>query len=253
MSTKKEKKEDAKKVEVVWYKTWWGVLIVIFLILPFFLIWQVWAKTNWSKGAKIGTTIAIALFYILFWSGAGSDTDSKKTKTADSKTQITQTATPEPTPMSEEEKKKREEAEQARQKAADERKNFDDKKGNNAEAASTAEGMLTIMKDIGGVEGVDMYVRLDAPTSAEEDYKNGGDLGEYRKKVTSSNLMVVISSLTWTYTPESTQKDLVAGWVNALKTIYSESFPHVTVNNGTRTVAEGSWSVWNGEASVKLK
>jgi ABC-type transport system involved in cytochrome bd biosynthesis fused ATPase/permease subunit len=85
-SKKEEKKDDKKKDEKVtkpvWYKTWWGVLIVIFLILPFFLIWQVWAKTDWSKGAKIAVTAVIAVLYIIFLSSTGSDTNTQTAKTS---------------------------------------------------------------------------------------------------------------------------------------------------------------------------
>lgn len=98
MTTKKnEQNKDMKVVKEqtgnkgVWYKTWWGVLIVIFLILPYFLIWEVWAKTKWSKGAKIAVTATIAVLYILFWTSTGSDGNSK-TKTA-SKVATSQTST----------------------------------------------------------------------------------------------------------------------------------------------------------------
>lgn len=74
MSEKKVEKEKS-----VWYKTWWGVLIVIFLILPFFLIWQIWAKTKWNKGIKIALTIVIALFYIGIVSIGGTDTSTTNT------------------------------------------------------------------------------------------------------------------------------------------------------------------------------
>ena len=85
---KEVKKEEGEKI--VWYKKWWGVLIVIFLILPYFLIWQIWAKTKWSMLAKILLTAGIVGFYILIFSGAGGS--STPSKTADSKT-VTATAT----------------------------------------------------------------------------------------------------------------------------------------------------------------
>jgi len=111
--TKEEKKE-----KIVWYKTWWGVLIVIFLILPFFLIWQVWAKTKWSKGAKIAVTAGIVLFYAIFFA-AGDDSNST-TKTTDNK--IVSTAEPTKTLSAEEEASAKKKAEEEKIKKDTEEK-----------------------------------------------------------------------------------------------------------------------------------
>ena len=40
-----------------WYKKPWGIVVAI-LLLPFFIIWYAWAKSKWSKGIKIGVTVA---------------------------------------------------------------------------------------------------------------------------------------------------------------------------------------------------
>jgi len=80
MTTETKATEEKK---AIWYKTWWGVLIVIFLILPFFLIWQIWAKTKWGNIAKVIVTLLIIGFYTMFLAAANSDTPAK---TADEKT-----------------------------------------------------------------------------------------------------------------------------------------------------------------------
>jgi hypothetical protein len=152
-------------------------------------------------------------------------------------------------------KKQEEEAREQEEKnrLIEERKNFDEKHGNNFEASDMAKGLITIMKEVGGVENVDMYLRLDASDEAEKDFAEGGDLKTYRNNVRMANLMVVIDNMAWSYSSESTKKDLVATWVNSLKTIYPEAGPFVTVNNGVRNVAEGSWSAWNNDAKIELK
>jgi len=47
-----------------WYKTWWGIPIIV-ILLPFFLIWYIWAKTNWDKNVKIVVTIIIFLIFVI--------------------------------------------------------------------------------------------------------------------------------------------------------------------------------------------
>ena len=98
--SKLEKKDDE-----IWYKKWWGVLIVVFLILPFFLIWQVWAKTKWNNVAKVLVTLAIVGFYVLAFSGGGDsssgNTSSNKTGASATATAAkTETTTPTPAPKS---------------------------------------------------------------------------------------------------------------------------------------------------------
>lgn len=76
----KEKKneqieENSKKS--IWYKTWWGVLLVL-CIWPFFLTWYVWKKTNWSQKNKWIATGVIALVFIIFASSGDSSSTEKK-------------------------------------------------------------------------------------------------------------------------------------------------------------------------------
>jgi len=47
-----------------WFKNWWGVIVVT-LILPFFAIWYVWAKTNWSKTIKWVVTGVLTITFII--------------------------------------------------------------------------------------------------------------------------------------------------------------------------------------------
>lgn len=165
-----------------------------------------------------------------------------------------------------EKNKKQEEEKQAREKLAQEklaekkqaliekRKNFNSGKGNNYEAASTAQGFISIFKaGIPNVE-IDMYIKLTAYNEDERAYENGGDLTQYRNKVYATQLLVVIDGLAWSGTTDNGKKNLVAGFVNGLHILYpNASTVSVAINNGIRMVAEGNWSFWNGEAEVKLK
>jgi len=60
--TKTQTSEPVKKKE--WYTSCWGIIIVI-LILPFFLIWFIWAKTKWKTLWKVLSTVAIALIIVI--------------------------------------------------------------------------------------------------------------------------------------------------------------------------------------------
>lgn len=132
------------------------------------------------------------------------------------------------------------------------RRNFDSKRGNNYEAASTAQGFIDIFQTHNS--DADMYLRLSADGKDEKEYENGGSLKQYRDKVYTARLMVVINNLNWGASSSSDKKDVVAALVNALHTLYPNTTTiSVTVNNGIRVVAEGNWNIWKGEADVKLK
>lgn len=70
--------EKEKPTKKVWYKTGWGIVAVI-LLLPFFAIWYVWAKTNWSKKTKWIATGAITLFVIFSMALSGGTPPSTTT------------------------------------------------------------------------------------------------------------------------------------------------------------------------------
>lgn len=53
--------KTAHSTKKEWYKHGWGLVAAI-LLLPFFIIWYAWAKSNWSKNVKIGVTVASVIF-----------------------------------------------------------------------------------------------------------------------------------------------------------------------------------------------
>ncbi|KKP79802.1 MAG: hypothetical protein A2271_02380 [Candidatus Moranbacteria bacterium RIFOXYA12_FULL_35_19] len=73
--------QNSQKKE--WYKNWWGVIVAI-IILPIFVIWYIWAKTQWSNKAK---WIATA-FVIIFSMGTIGSTGQDSTQTSNQKTTV---------------------------------------------------------------------------------------------------------------------------------------------------------------------
>ena len=55
-----------------WYKSGWGLVIAI-LFFPYFLLWYMWKKTNWTKEVKIAITAGFILINIVAFSGDGTD------------------------------------------------------------------------------------------------------------------------------------------------------------------------------------
>jgi len=131
---------------------------------------------------------------------------------------------------------------------AGKRKTFDKKRGNNAEAALSAEGILTLL----GAQANKMDIHITLKGN-EEGFKRGLPLNDYRNSVNVCMMMIVADRVTWAASPKSTQKDLVAQFVNTFRTLYPRCGPIVTVNNQIRDVAEGSWSVLSGSPKVEIK
>jgi hypothetical protein len=61
-SESSEQTQNAQKKE--WYKNGWGIVIAV-LFFPYFLLWYMWAKTNWGKTLKITITIVFAFFNLV--------------------------------------------------------------------------------------------------------------------------------------------------------------------------------------------
>lgn len=80
-----------------WYKHGWGLVAAI-LLLPFFVIWYAWAKSNWSKNVKIFATAAAGLFIIIVAVVNGSGNKSVTTTTTTPQPQQATTTTQETKP-----------------------------------------------------------------------------------------------------------------------------------------------------------
>lgn len=59
-----------------WYKKWWGVLLIILFLWPFFLTYWIW-KRNWDKKARIAVIIAFWMFIWVIVASSSSQTGQK--------------------------------------------------------------------------------------------------------------------------------------------------------------------------------
>jgi hypothetical protein len=140
---------------------------------------------------------------------------------------------------------------QAKAALIQQRKSFDSKHGTDAFSAQQALDMVKSATENG--LGMNVYIETKVPDEIMKDYLGGGKETTFREKTTSAIMTVVINNTAWALSPDSTKQDLVASLVSRLKRLYPNAVTIVRVTNGIRTVAEGSWSVWNGEAKVELK
>lgn len=63
-----------------WYKHGWGLVVAV-LFFPYFLIWYAWAKSNWSKGIKIGVTAVVSVVMLPIIIGAATaEPDTKQAR-----------------------------------------------------------------------------------------------------------------------------------------------------------------------------
>ncbi len=64
-----------------WYKSGLGLVVAI-LFFPYFLLWYMWAKTDWNKKVKIAITIVFAILNIV---ALASDDTNKNNQQAEQK------------------------------------------------------------------------------------------------------------------------------------------------------------------------
>ena len=141
------------------------------------------------------------------------------------------------------------------QQLEDQRKSFNDKRGNDYEAAQTAQSLADIFKTVAPTSSFDVFINLDADEADQKKYELGGDEAEYKASVDWVILSVVIDSKLWNSSSDDSKKDLVASWIKIMQNEYSESGGMITVSNGSRKVAEGTWSAgkYGSEPKIELK
>lgn len=141
------------------------------------------------------------------------------------------------------------------QELQDQRKSFNDKRGNNYQAARTAQALADIFKTVAPTSSFDVFINLDADEADQKRYELGGDEAEYKASVDWMILSVVIDSKLWNSSTDDGKKDLVASWIKAMQNEYENSGGMVTVSNDSRKVAEGSWSAGKHgiEPKIELK
>ena len=235
---------EAKKEQ--WYKTWWGIIILI-LLWPFSLSYYIWTKKTWSRNLRIGL-IALIIIVVLygFWVNSFEKTETAKNTEPLPQTQVvnTATATPEaektaissPTngPMGSSEPSPLPDPE------------YDKSKGNNWVAAKQAEEMMGIVNKASPGAFTDILLEL-SPEKVDKD-EDG-----YKASVNSAFLSVEVNSAFWRSLDDDSKKDVVASLVIATGNIFKGAYPHIYVNNGTRRVAEGEYNFFKTEPKITLK
>lgn len=64
--------EETKKNKKAWYKSWWGIIILI-LFWPFSLSYFIWKKNSFSKKVKVGLLVILWIFVIILMASNSSD------------------------------------------------------------------------------------------------------------------------------------------------------------------------------------
>lgn len=215
------------------WKTPLGILVAIFFF-PFFLTYWVY-KQNWNPKVKWGLIIGFWLLVVI--SGASNSaqqqravtkqagTASAAQPTSEVATKPVQNISPSPVVTY---------------------PPFDKNRGNNYVAAKYAQQFMDVADKAAAGAVQDIYLEL-----SPEDPK-GKTEDAYKQSISSAFLTVVVDPSFWNTTDDSSKKDLVAAYTTAVKNNFS-GFPHIKISNGIRTVAEGEWSVFGGEAKVTLK
>lgn len=141
------------------------------------------------------------------------------------------------------------------QELQDQRTTFDSKRGNNAQAAKTAQALVDIAKTVVPGSSFDAYINLDADEADQKKYDLGGDEAEYKASIDWMVLSVVIDSSLWNTSTEDGKKDLIASWIKTMQKEYQNSGGMITVSNDSRKVAEGTWSAgkYGTEPNIELK
>jgi len=259
-----------------WYKTRWGILILL-IAFPFSLTYWIW-KRSWAVREKLIVTGALWIFVIVLISlvkpeeienkdsykegfKAGLEAAKKNTPspianqvvnnvisvspslnpppssspspssnvtpsssiTPTPKASIKPSPTPTPKPV------------------------YNEQLGNNWIAAKYAQDIMnTANKAVPGFV-TSSYLELSPTDTGDKDEDS------YKKSVISAYLTVRVNNSMWGSFDDSSKKDVTATLVVSVGNIFPGGFPHIYVNNGVRTVAEGEYNFWKTEPKITLK
>lgn len=198
-------------------KNFFGTPLGIFLAIiffPFFFTYWIY-KQNWGGKAKLG-------FMLVFWSLmliAISANYPQEQTTGNQQKNITSKAL------------------QPTSEAGITNPPFDKNRGNNIISAKYAQQYMDFAAKTtpGAVKNV--YLELSPADPAGK---------------TDSFLTVTVNSTYWNIADDSTKKNLIAAAINELKNTFS-GYPHITITDGTKTLATGELPDLTGEPKVTLK
>ncbi len=239
-----------------WYKTWWGILILLGFS-PFFISFWIWKREKWSKNLRLSLIAGLWVFGLIFGAiysiseesyqkgyKAGIDQTSQFNSPIPRSTlvpTITLFPTVEPTAIPTVEATQIPTTEPTIVPSVP----FDNSRGNNWVAAKYAVDMMNTANRAVPGSITDSFIEL-YPEEVKTDEKS------YKEKVVSAFLTVEISNSLWNSLNESSKKDIVTTLVVSLGNIFRGG-PHVKVTNGIRIVAEGEYNLFRTEPKITLK
>ena len=141
------------------------------------------------------------------------------------------------------------------QELRDQRKSFDEKKGNNAQSAETAQALMDLSEAASPDSFFDVYVKTEVSDKDLKKFEEGGDKNEFKNKVSFVGVNIVIDSKIWSNSSEDQKKNLLASWSKIFQNEYSNAGGWLSLNNGIRDVAEVTWmkAEYGKSPEIKLK
>jgi hypothetical protein len=254
---------EEKQTKRKWYKTWWGVILILCL-WPFFLSYWIW-KRNWDTKVKYALIGGLWLFIFVNVGNissyqAGYDRAKKE---AEQINKPTLTVTTQPSPTTQPIIPSATKATQTLQTTplpttkptqvlsksptTAPNQSYDKNKGNNYIAAKYAQNILDVVNNAAPGAFTDAMLELSPEDPA------GKSEEAYKKSVSSAFLQIRTSSSFWSSLDDDHKKDLVASFVTSVGNIFPGAYPHIYVSNSARTVAEGEYNWTKTEPKITLK
>lgn len=194
-------------------KTPLGIFLVVIFFPLFFTYWAY--KQNWKPLAKLG-------FILIFWSLmliAVSTNYPQQQAVGDQQQNIVATS---PQPTSE---------------AGITNPPFDKNRGNNSISAKYAQQYMDLAAKTAPGVVKNVYLELLPSDLAGK---------------TDSFLTVTVNSIYWNIADNSTKKKLITAAISELKNTFS-GYPHIIINDGTKTLATGELPTLDGNPTITLK
>jgi hypothetical protein len=123
---------------------------------------------------------------------------------------------------------------------------IDKNPGNNSISAKYAQQYMDFANKTAPGAIKDVYLKL-----LPED-QTGKTEEEYKKSTSDAFLTVTVNSTYWNIPNESTKRNLIASAVNELKNTFS-GYPHITITDGTKTLATGELPSLTADPQITLK
>lgn len=141
------------------------------------------------------------------------------------------------------------------QELQEQRSSFDEKRGNNAQSAETAQALIDLAESASPDSFFDVYVKTEVDEEDLKKFEIGGDKQEFKDSVSFVGVTIVLDSKIWGSSTEDQKKNLLASWAKIFQNEYNNAGGWLSLNNGIRDVAEVTWmrSEFGKDPEIKLK